>query len=111
MQVLSSTAAERSMAVTWSRERARWQKTRARSQTCHPQGTGACPALTHLHTGLQGVEAHDALAALGQEKAFWGERGAEARGGRGQRQQPPVPQMPSWLLALQLEVYTHLVQV
>lgn len=53
-----------------------------------PPGDRVCPALAHLHTGLQGVEAHDALAALGQEKAIWGDRGAQMRGGRGQRWQP-----------------------
>lgn len=49
-----------------------------------PLGDRMCPVLTHLHTGLQGVEAHDALAALGQKKAIWGDRGAQMRGGRGQ---------------------------
>lgn len=40
----------------------------------------------HLHAGLQGVEAHDALAALGQEKAIWGGRGAGMRGAGGKWQ-------------------------
>lgn len=75
----------------------------------HPLwGPGVCPALTHLHAGFQGVEAHNALAALGEEKAVWRERGAEVRGGGGSSS---VPGVPSWLLALQLEFYTHLVQV
>lgn len=49
-----------------------------------PSGDRVCPALAHLHAGLQGVEAHNALAALGQEKTIWGDRGAQMRSGRGQ---------------------------